>query len=88
MSKHTPGPWTKSRNVISDQNGQIIAAVDYGQSGYVQANARLIAASPEMYEALKGLVSLALCGVSIDTIRDGNTMEQARAILNKLEVAE
>lgn len=53
---HTPGPWTKDRNRIIDRNGEEIARVSYGQSGFVQANARLIAAAPELLEALRAFV--------------------------------
>ena len=55
MNTHTPGPWIKERNLITDQDGQDIATVTYRQSGYVQANTRLIAAAPDLIEALKAL---------------------------------
>jgi hypothetical protein len=53
MKTHTPGPWIKDRNLITDQDGQDIATVTYHQNGYVQANARLIAAAPELLAALE-----------------------------------
>lgn len=64
MSKHTPGPWTVSDELTTDKH----FAIDIGHdvSGCVlverhveghdesdEPNARLIAASPEMLEALK-----------------------------------
>ena len=63
-SEHTPGPW---RAVIrKNQTGVRMAAVDMAPHGrsweprrngllpdYEEANARLIAAAPEMLEALK-----------------------------------
>ena len=55
--KHTPGPWTQDRNVIEDAAGNEIARVSYERSGYVQANARLIAAAPDLLEALRALTN-------------------------------
>lgn len=59
MSKHTPGPWDRttrtniegSSMTVIDANadGRIIAFVYEGD----EANARLIAAAPEMLDALK-----------------------------------
>jgi hypothetical protein len=69
-TKHTPGPWEIRFFVERDElqspigemlyitsaMGQIpIARTDSSNIGY-EANARLIAAAPEMYEALKKLV--------------------------------
>ena len=58
MSKHTPGPW----HVDQDINGLYVAAEAKGGDAVAriytwhhgqEANARLIAAAPAMYEALK-----------------------------------
>ena len=49
---HTPLPWTTSQNLILDAKGDEIAHVSYEQSGYVQANLRLMVAAPELFEAL------------------------------------
>ena len=63
MSKHTQGQWTVEvfngdawwiDEEIRDENGDAIAFISQDCS---QANARLIAAAPEMYEALKALLS-------------------------------
>ena len=54
--KHTPGLWNKDRNMIEDSSGQVIAEVSYKQSGYVQGNAHLIAAAPELLEACKEML--------------------------------
>jgi len=43
---HTPLPWTTSQNLILDAKGDEIARVSYEQSGYVQANLRLMVAAP------------------------------------------
>ncbi len=63
MGKHTPGPWRLEgpdnfSYHLTDQNGEHIAYlnksryVDNRQDVEADANARLIAAAPEMYEAL------------------------------------
>jgi hypothetical protein len=65
-SKHTPGPWTVhylagggQRNICDDANNTVIASLHtkwLGDHHDVQgANARLIAAAPEMLEVLENL---------------------------------
>ncbi len=57
MSKHTPGPWAQNEDRVESANehgwindGWIVAGCA-GPDAY--ANARLIAAAPEMLEALR-----------------------------------
>lgn len=57
MSKHTPGPWTKSKrsmlfqiSILSDE--EHLATV-YGESGENEANANLIVAAPRLLAALE-----------------------------------
>ncbi len=57
--EHTPRPWIKNRNIIETASGEEIARVSYERDGYVQANARLIAAAPALLEALEGLTDTA-----------------------------
>lgn len=56
MSAHSPGPWTvelpDNGVVIADASGYTIAQV-FGLAGV--ANARLIAAAPELLEAVRRL---------------------------------
>ena len=61
MSKHTPGPWSIYVNAPSDhvirkmsKDGYELCAIARVSSGY--ANARLIAAAPELLEALTDCV--------------------------------
>lgn len=67
-TKHTPGPWrfsfktTKTNNIgIYDQHGSLLATVDVHQIANKQtmqrrsSDARLIAAAPELLEALQAI---------------------------------
>lgn len=64
-TKHTPGPWKhgKTLGVINGADGSLVATTGYrvtavpdGQECEDDANARLIAAAPEMLEALKAFI--------------------------------
>lgn len=62
-TKHTPGPWVVDRthpelerNVVWSGD-QIIASVVNDQHGNADANARLVAAAPELLEALRYMVA-------------------------------
>ena len=66
--KHTPGPWKTQTHIsldrleIRDADGRRIAvcAMDYPMSAKTHdANASLIAAAPELLEALIGVVKVA-----------------------------
>jgi len=67
MSKHTPGPWgemTMSSNNLTigigypegDDRDHFLAEVTCGDPDELEANARLIAAAPQMLQALQALV--------------------------------
>ena len=62
MEKHTPGPWTEkaslSKNTVTTKDSAHIPiafcfSADYRVVKEANANARLIAKAPEMYELLK-----------------------------------
>lgn len=58
MSKHTPGPWKQhlvdeTLIVASDRTTVASTSIDYDKAETAEANARLIAAAPELLEALK-----------------------------------
>ena len=56
MTKHTPGPWAIRNGVQIRSERDQIAKVWMMRQGEGKANARLIAAAPELLEALKTLV--------------------------------
>ena len=79
-------------SIVQDRFGNIVANVN-SRTGpdlppAVQtlmpsaANARLIAAAPELAEALANLVALINAGCSADVIRDGETFKRARQALS------
>ena len=60
---HTPGPWRVSgfRAVVDAKNAKIgIALADEVTKGEARANARLIAAAPELLEAAKDVLGFVM----------------------------
>ena len=86
-TKHTPGPWFMETwsKFNGEQVTQVSAFSEYGNrtmqaivnSGNSEANARLIAAAPDLLEALKEIVSAA----------DGDGWNQLDAGLRKARAA-
>ncbi len=74
MSKHTPGPWKREiRSVLIP-----IAPYEWAEAyGGSIANARLIAAAPDLLEALKGVLRVA--------DRKTDEFDAARAAIAKAE---
>lgn len=72
MSKHTAGPWRVDKNSasavnanekrVAETNPGCDCCADLRISKEQKANARLIAAAPEMYEELKRLHAEGDCG--------------------------
>ena len=85
-TQHTPGPWSvnfKKFDEVTASNGAIVASCNK-LTGLVnlQANARLIAAAPDLLEALKGLVAWADDLRREDPVED---LRKARAAISKAE---
>lgn len=77
QSEHTPGPWRIRENPRNDQEtcdlsicGDIFILADLTGPQYAHqiANARLIAAAPELLEALEGMLRLAETAGASDRI--------------------
>jgi hypothetical protein len=83
MTKHTPGPWYYKDGsmgqglIISEQTGANIAVA------YDKRDSALLAASPELLEALLDMWNLINVDVSTDTIKAGTTFKTARAAIAK-----
>ncbi len=60
MSKHTPGPWThgpESRDICGPDDESVASAATWRPESEEVANARLIAAAPELLAALETLLT-------------------------------
>lgn len=96
MTKHTPGPWHIAEYGMNKDgtpkhygivHGDITIA-NLGTSTNknakeMDANARLIAAAPDLLEALLDMWNLINVDVSTDTIKAGTTFKTARAAIAK-----
>ena len=87
MSKHTKGPWdyiSDTRDVIVSRAGfnDVLIAQLYKIGQDHEANARLIAAAPEMLELLKKCQSM-LIGQEFKT-RDSRVVDSIDELLIKL----
>lgn len=88
-AKHTPGPWRVGKGgpnmcpTVGTEKGLMVAMVAYGDSHPTQANARLIAAAPDLLEALEELADLFDAMVSGEYRPDSFTTQPARAAIAK-----
>lgn len=89
MSKHTPGPWKVDKReretLITAAAMPYVAAVSsslHGQPGTGEANARLIAAAPDLLDALQCYVMLY---ASLDTEGKQKLRDRAEAAITKAE---
>lgn len=94
---HTPGPWTLGDDpcVIESEHADndlgFVAMVlpspelSWDMTGEREANARLIAAAPELLAALQSIMSGQLCG-NVDT--DAQRFQAARAAIAKATGAD
>lgn len=63
MSGHTPGPWRVGRGgpnlcpTVGTERGLMVAMVSHGEGHPTEANARLIAATPDLLEACRPMLS-------------------------------
>jgi hypothetical protein len=57
MNKHTPAPWNYDGRIVTASDGDILFNVGRTNEEY-QANAKLIAAAPELLEALVAMVEV------------------------------
>lgn len=85
MSKHTPGPWCAVEGTVFKDYGDKaypVASVE-GWGEDTDHNARLIAAAPDLLEALKRIVDWDAAGLALTEDHAG----QARAAIAKAEGA-
>jgi hypothetical protein len=95
MSKHTPGPWTADQyGGIEDARGMTVAVCVQGEQWQTadggidveefpyEANARLMAAAPELLEALKELYNASLV---MEQPRFYKALAEAKKVIAKIE---
>ena len=91
MSKHTPGPWQTSIDGerVLDNTESFVANCKPTDSAFPmnKANARLIAAAPELLAALKVLTLDAAVKSWLEA-HDPKAIEQARAAIARAEGRE
>jgi hypothetical protein len=87
MSKHTPGEWTynEALGFIETQDDILVLMFEANA-----ADARLIAAAPDLLEALSGLVDACEAHNSANgrEMVDRHALERARAAITKAEATE
>lgn len=91
MFKHTKGPWVARRVIGPGWPGQMGYAIDYNEDQeqvvdfvYEEADARLIAAAPELLSALDNLIDVADRYMDFDeSSRFGVAIAKARAAISK-----
>jgi hypothetical protein len=85
MTKHTPGPWAVSDGDVTNESGIVIATVQRAGNGETVPNCRLIAAAPDLLEALEAVLAMHCMPTEPKrTYRDNaGAMDKARAALAK-----
>ena len=85
MDKHTKGPWRLSEEKFSSLYVEPFICAIFGTDKTAEANARLIAAAPELLEALENLHANIAEYARINNLGGfGNQdMQQARAAIAK-----
>jgi len=84
MSKHTPGPWAYQEDsdaythIVRGPNNRFICQLNQSTSAEIEANARLIAAAPELLSALQ-VAELALRERGLRTCGEYKQIEAALA---------
>lgn len=92
MTKHTPGPWVVIPSTPQDgvncwwvhsATGVDIAIVNGPQNPETEADARLIAAAPELLEALQHILRCIPIGGLAQIHHNSSTWEQIDAAITK-----
>ena len=82
--KHTPGPWeARGYSIFEPHKTAMTIAVATQHEPNVKANARLIAAAPELLEALQAFVEWAECVKEFAGAAPIATLADARAAIAK-----
>ena len=84
-AKHTPGPWIADGSmVVETANGDCIARIDeFAPDDVVEANARLIAAAPELLDAIHAALEWAAPMKDVPKSIRPEWFDKARAAIAK-----
>ena len=89
MTQHTPGPWQMGGELISKEGSNLEIASVWSESANrklsprqseADANARLIAAAPELLEAAQRVTGISW---AVGSLALNDSMEQLRAVIAK-----
>ena len=71
MAGHTPGPWSLEEGRVLTEGGWLLASLPYTLGDEEdRANARLIAAAPDLLEACKALLEWRDSGAELNHLKD------------------
>ena len=88
-AKHTPGPWTyweKNPCIITTEKGREVLSYRHASPAEVEANARLIAAAPELLEEIeRDFIELGRKGGNMADSPFRAEWERKRALIAKAE---
>jgi hypothetical protein len=90
MSKHTPGPWSERNGRIFQTDREELTIANVGRAfdgDYSPANARLIAAAPDLLEALKELDE-AYCRAGTPLSKDERHEDRMRLIAARAAITK
>lgn len=89
VAGHTPGPWTMDRHrQLRGADGEQVGVWDAGiswvsRSPVAEANSRLIAAAPELLEALTDVLNHSGARGNYHALKYADAVEKAEAVLAK-----
>ncbi|KKN17933.1 hypothetical protein LCGC14_0960790 [marine sediment metagenome] len=99
MTEHTPGPWLLgseqsrdeyalcvNRKTISGRIDSVARACSMDSPEEAEANARLIAAAPNLLIALEKLVAADNCNYEAQTMRNSGYFDLARTAIAKAQL--
>lgn len=80
----SPGPWTRDNSQIRDRDGWALASVPYSLGGPGDVdNGRLMAAAPDLAQALADMLGAVNCNYDPQTVRYEGIAERARLALER-----
>jgi len=87
MSAHTPGPWIiRGNSIIADETEERLemrVRIHSGSREDIKANARLIAAAPDLLSELTALLAMCERQDDFNDDSDGGMLDRARAAIAK-----